>query len=233
MIIILIVATASSITALFLRGFRIQNLKAQFTNQELCTPALNAWLIQVPGYNNKMDAYQAGLSATNHNLGVYVLPDVHAQWVWVAGVYTSEELALQTLNQTNLPATAKIQLYEIKSKKFSLDPEVVQLCRKVLDCVQEIFQQLLAIRTALETGKDMSTIQVKMIEQYNQIKKGAEDLHALNTHLQNKFIATVIYTANQNLLGLQELICTDKIQSISLTVINTALLKVFFSLDNF
>ena len=80
---------------------------------------------------------------------------------------------------------------------------------------------------------DITCLQLDLTAEYNQIKSSADDLQTLNANWQSEVIATIIYTANQNLLGLQEIIYNDAQKAPSLAIINTALLKTIFSLDNF
>lgn len=230
-IIILAVVTASSITALFLRGFKIKDFTKQLQSQALTTPTLQVWLVETPGYNDKMDAYQAGISATGHGHGIYVLP-TERQWSWIAGVYLTQDEADDALLQPGLPEHAQTRLYQIAGKKFQLDPDVVTTCQQVLTAVQNVFKGLLDLRTAINNGSDTGNLILDLTTQYNQIKSGAESLQTMNANLHHQLLATVIYTANQNILGLQEIIYPST-QVISLSTVNTALLKAIFSLDNF
>jgi len=231
-IIVLAVATLASVTALFLRGFKLQDITEQLTNQELQTPTLQVWLLKTEGYDSKMSAYQSGISAASNGLGVYVLPE-NGKWTWVAGVYSSEDAANDALNQTGIPSEAKIYPYQITGKKFSISPDVLMPCQQVLNSVQNVFAILLNLRTAITVNDDIKSLQLDLITDYNQIKSGAENLQTLNANLQSKIIATIIYTANQNLLGLQDIVYADAAEIPSLAIINTALLKSIFSLDNF
>lgn len=224
--------TAGSITALFLRGFKFKDLGERFTNQSLQTPSMEVWLVQTTAYANKMDAYKVGIAATQHDWGVYVRPD-GGKWTWVAGVYQSEEDANNALQQSGLPANASSQIYQITGKNFSIAADAVTPCRLVLAAVQKVFELLLNLRTALNEAADTGNLLLDLTTQYNQIKSGAETLQTLNATLHNQLIATVIYTANQNILGLQEIIFSDSTHSCNLATVNTALLKTIFSLDNF
>ena len=231
-IVILIVVTAASITALFLRGFTIDDLTDQFKNQSLTTPTKQVWLVQTTGYDDKMDAYKAGIAAAGNDWGVYVLPD-NGKWTWVAGVYTTAEESDEALKQSGLPTNASSKLYQITGKSFQLAPDAAVACGQVLTAVENVFNLLLDLRTAINKAADSGNLILDLTAQYNQIKGSSETLQTLNANLQNQFVATVIYTANQNILSLQDIVCSDANHPVSLAQINTALLKTIFSLDNF
>lgn len=231
-IIILAVITAGSITALFLRGFKFKDLGERFTNQSLQTPSMEVWLVQTTDYANKMDAYKAGIAATQRDWGVYVRPD-GVKWTWVAGVYQSEEDANNALQQPGLPTNASSQIYQITGKNFSVAADAMAPCREVLSAVQKVFNLLLNLRSAVSEATDTGSLLLDLTTQYNQIKSGAETLQTLNASLHSQLIATVIYTANQNILGLQEIIFSDSTHPCDLATVNTVLLKTIFSLDNF
>lgn len=229
LIIILVVITAASITALFVRGFRWRDLTGQFKSRNFDTPALDVWLLEVPDYNDKLDAYKAGLAAAESGLGVYVLPTDN-QWSWIAGAYSSEAEARKMLEIECIPNNAKVQFYQIKSKKFKLPSEVFEHCQTVLNAVQKVFQLLLELRVSVNAGADISNLQFDITTQYNQIKGSVEALQTINSSVKSEFVSTVIYSANQNILGLQDIIAT---KAIRLADVNNALLRTIFSLDNF
>ena len=232
-IIILTVVTLASIVALFLRGFKFKDLAEQINSKELQTPTMQVWLLKVQGYDSKMAAYQAGLTAADDGLGVYVMPD-SGKWTWIASVYANQDAAQNELiNYVNLSSDAKIFAYQINGKKFQIMPEALAACQQVLLSVQNVFKLLLDFRTAVNSGDDITCLQLDLTAEYNQIKSSADDLQTLNANWQSEVIATIIYTANQNLLGLQEIIYNDAQKAPSLAIINTALLKTIFSLDNF
>lgn len=232
-IIILTVITAASITALFLRGFKIENLTEKFSNQEIQTPTIQVWLVQTANYTDKMEAYQAGIRAASSGLGVYVLPEKE-KWIWVAGVYLTEADADSALNSANLPENASTKSYQITGKKFQLAPDAAEECCQILTAVQTVFNLLLNLRTAINnTSEDTSQILFDLLTQFNQLKSSTETLQTLNITLQNQLINTMIYSANQNILSLQEIVNHDASKPFSLVRVNTALLNTIFSLDNF
>ena len=232
-IIVLAVVTAGSVAALFLRGFKVQNLTDQLKNKELQTPAMEVCLIETKGYESKMAAYQAGIAAKDGGFGVYVLPDVNSQWTWVAGVYANEKDANDTLSQNVLPADAKVEKYQIVGKKFKVDPAALEPCQQVLTTVQNVYNLLFELRMAVMENNEIKDLQLALTTLYNQIKNNTETLQTLNDKLQSQIIASLIYTANQNILGLQDIIYADTVYALSLATVNTALLMTIFSLDNF
>lgn len=231
-IIVLIVATVGSITALFLRGFRFKDFTAQLNQQEVSTPEMKVWLLETTGYRDKMDAYKGGIAAAVHGAGVYVLPQDN-KWTWIAGVYQDKKDAENVLNQNWLPAETTIKFYQITSKKFRVTREARQSCQHILSSVKKIFNFLQDLRIAVSNQATTGQIQHALITEYNAIKSEAEKLQTLNTDAQDNFIATLIYTANQNILGLQEIICADANIRPNMATVNTALLMTIFSLDNF
>ena len=221
-----------SVTALFLRGFRFEDLGKQRGKQNLQTPTMEVWLVQTMGYAEKMDAYKAGVAAAGNGHGVYVLRE-SGKWTWVAGVYRTQAEANDALNQTGLPSTANSALYQIKGKSFPVAGDVLAQGRQVLSAVQNVFTLLLDLRTAIIDKGDTGNLLLDLTAEYNQIKSGAETLQTLNTKLQSPLLATLIYTANQNILNLQEIVYSDANSPCNLATVNTALLNAIFSLDNF
>ena len=218
--------------ALFLRGFNFHNYTEQLKGKQLETPTLDVWLVEVPDYSGKMDAYKNGIAAAKYGYGVVVMSD-HGAWTWVAGVYTTENAAKEALNQPGLPPQAKIRSYQISGKKFQIDSEAFEPCHQVLTAVKKVFHLLLDLRMSICQKSNTNNLQLDLTTAYNQIKSSAEILQTLNVTHQSELIATVIYTANQNILGLQDVICLDSSEQTDMATINTALLKAIFSLDNF
>lgn len=221
-----------SITALFLRGFRFKDFGEQLNFKTLTTPEFKVWLLSTPNYQDKMDAYQAGLAANKNGLGVYVVPE-QGQWAWVAGVYSTQSEAEKILQQGNLPSDTKVNFYHIKSKQFKITKEAFVPSQQILTAVQNTYQTLLDLRTALTSNTFNTNLQLDLTTHYNQIKDATAALQSLNTSLRNQLLATIIYTANQNILSLQDIIYPNTNEQPSLSTVNTALLKTIFSLDNF
>lgn len=222
--------TAASVTALFLRGFRVKSFAEQLKSKDVITPNMSVWLIVTPDYNNKMDAYKDGIAAAHDGYGVYILPD-DEQWTWVAGVYNTESDAKHALQQSIISEQTEVRSYQIKGKKFAVDAAALEPCRQVLSAVQNVYNLLIELRTAMQQTGEINNLQIEITTQYNQIKSGVEALQSLNSTIQSDFIATIIYTANQNILGLQNIVGITN--SLDLSTINNALLKTIFSLDNF
>lgn len=222
--------TAASVTALFMRGFRIKSFAEQLKSKDVITPNMSVWLVVKPDYDNKMDAYKDGIAAANDGYGVYVLPE-NEHWSWVAGVYNTEAEARHALQQNSISEQAEIKAYHIQSKKFAVDGAAQEPCQQVLNAVQNVYNLLVELRTAMQQTSEISNLQIEITTQYNQIKSGVEALQSLNSTLQSDFIATIIYTANQNILGLQNIVGITN--PLDLSTINNALLKTIFSLDNF
>ena len=222
--------TAGSITALFLRGFQLQDLPKHFNYQTLQTPKLKVWMIEVQDFNDKMTAYKMGVASAKSGLGVYVVPDGD-KWKWVAGVFMTENEALQAISDSKVN-NLTCQVYEIESKSFNLMSEASEPCRQTLTAVQKIFQLLLELRNTKRESRDFNQLVINITSQYNKIKNSVEVLQSLNTTLKSDLIASIIYTANLNILSLQEIIYGNN-QECSLATINTVLLKTIFSLDNF
>ncbi len=216
--------------ALFLRGFKLSDIEKQVFVQDLKTPSMNVWLVEVPDYSNKMTAYKAGVAAAQTGLGVYVIKtDNH--WRWVGGVYTASNHAESTINRISSLSNLSIREYRIESKNFRVSRDVMQPCQDILDCVVRTFEMLLNLRDYIDKSLSTDNLLMSLTKEYNDIKNNTQRLHDLNVTLKSPLIASIIYTANQNILGLQEIVCGNN--SYSLADVNTALLKTFFSLDNF
>ena len=231
LIIVLLVVTIASITALFWRGFRLDDIPKQFTQQSLTTPAMQVWLIEFDNYDDKMTAYKAGVAASNEGLGIYVLPS-SGKWTWVASVYQTEEFANDALQKIKIP-NATVKCYEIEERKISVPSEAKETGNQIITAIQNIFNLLLKLREAISQSQNTNNIILALTEQYNQIKEHTETLQNINQSLQDEFLATIIYSANQNILSLQKIVQGNNSFSCSLAEVNTALLKTIFSLDNF
>ncbi len=231
LLIVLTLVTVVSIAILFLRGFRFGDLSKRFNQEELVTPAMKVRLVEVDGFQDKMAAYKKGVLAASEDLGVYVLSD-GSQWKWIAGVYMSEEEARQVINQSDFLKSANCKFYEIKSKKFKIYPEAMKPCCDVFVTVKNIFDLLLHIRTCILESQNIEGILIDVTNKYNELKDTVEKLHLLNEKFKSEIIATLIYTANQNILSLQDIIYGNN-NNCSLATLNTILLNVIFSLDNF
>ena len=231
--IVLIVATIGSIMTLFLRGFNIKDYTNQLNSKILVMPEAEVWLLEKTGFNDKIDAYQAGIATAEAGCGIYVIPQ-NNQWTCIAGVYTSKDEANNVLKQIGTNIGMEIKPHRISSRRIKILSEAFDTCQNVLKIVQNVFDLLLKIRKNInQSTNEINNLRLELIAQYNQIKSNVEILQKLNANLHDQIIATVIYTANQNILSLQEIISSDKTQPIKLTTINTALLKTIFSLDNF
>ncbi len=226
------VAVIVSTTILFVRGFRLRDLSRQFNYQTLETPAIKVWLLEMDGFQDKMTAYKKGISAGNDGLGVYIIT-TNNQWKWVASVYTNENEAKNVLKSSKSLSEANCNLYEIKSKSFQIPKETTSSCRQVLSTVQNIFDLLVQLRTAFLSFNNIDNLIFDITQLYNDLKITTEKLQGFNTEYKSEIIATLIYTANQNILSLQDVIYGNKDKHCSLATLNTVLLNVIFSLDNF
>lgn len=223
------VVTAVSITTLFLRGFTFKDLNP---NNHFQTPSMEIWLLQSSDYDTKMEAYQAGISSQKEQWGIYVISN-QGHWHWIAGVYTTEDDAMQALQQPQTPNNVSVKSCQITGKQFQLSDDAAIVCQDAITAIQDIFTKLIELRSLVTKSANTSNILLDLINHYNQIKDFAAQLQRINADLQNSIVATVIYSINQNLLGLHDIVCEELNQPCSLAEINTALLMTIFSLDNF
>lgn len=224
--------TASSVVALFLRGFKIQDFTEQLKSKSLATPAVEVWLIKTPNYPDKLDAYKAGINAARSGFGVYVLPE-NSNWTWVASACRTENEAREIFSTSGLSDESIIQPYQIQSKKISIEKDAYESCSQILTAVQAVIDSLFNLRTTLAAKMDLNNLKIELTSHYNQIRTNTESLQKLNTNLHSEVIATIIYTANQNILSLQAIIGLNQSDKNALATVNTALLNTIFSLDNF
>lgn len=224
--------TASSVVALFLRGFKIQDFTEQLKSKSLTTPAVEVWLIKTPNYPDKLDAYKVGINAARSGFGVYILPE-NSNWTWVASAYRTENDAREIFSTSGLSDESIIQPYQIQSKKISIEKDAYESCTQVLTTVQAVIDLLFNLRTTLAAKMDLNNLKIELTLHYNQIRTNTESLQKLNTNLHSEVIATIIYTANQNILSLQAIIGLNQSDKNALATVNTALLNTIFSLDNF
>lgn len=230
MIIVLVVAVSASIVALFMRGFQLKDLKTHLTTQSLETPAMRVWLIKSQPYDDKMKAYKAGINSYSNGLGVYVICD-NNQWYWVAGAYTTQDEAKEVIQKNEILKNTSCILYEIKTKNFKIDGEAIMPCRQIFESGQKVVQLLFGLRTTIQNEVENKDLLLEIIAEYNKIKNNAEELQKLNTTLKSDLIASVLYTANVNILSLQDIVFANG--QLSISTVNTALLKIIFSVDNF
>ncbi|MBQ7973821.1 MAG: hypothetical protein IJ295_02595 [Clostridia bacterium] len=219
-----------SILTLFLRGFTFKGFSEQLHNKNLETPSMKVWLIQTQGYSDKMDAYKAGVAAAKEGLGVYVISD-NSTWRWVAGAYTTQVDAENIIQDSVLLTKATSCEYEIKSKKINLSADVIEPCRQIFTAVCSAFDKLLNLRVALNNNTLINEIMLELTSLYNTIKSATSVLQTQNSTLKSDLVSAIIYTANQNILSLNDIVSANN--DFSMATINTALLKTIFSLDNF
>lgn len=223
-------AVAASITALFLRGFKFEDLPNQFTGQNFETPAMKVWLVQSQPYADKMEAYRNGMASANESLGVYVI-SVNNQWHWVAGAYMTQEEANSAIENNKNLSNAVSVLHEVKSKTFKISSELITPCRQMFDNIISVTELLFRLRDNIINNLQDPQILLDLTEKYNAIKNSVQELQTLNATQKNELLASFIYTGNVNILSLQEVVCGSHQNNLS--TINTAILKIIFSLDNF
>ena len=228
--IVLIVVTVTSIVTLFLRGFKFRDIENQVFGQEIKTPVMKVWLLEKVGYSNKMAAFKAGIGAAQSGLGVYVINEDN-QWRWVAGVYKTFEDAQKALSMNSVALNLSIRECKIESKNFKISRDAMQFCQDILNSVVSVFEMLLTLRDNVEKNKFTENLTMSLTTEYNLIKDNIQKLQDINATLKSPLVASIIYTGNQNILSLQEIVCGNN--SYNLAALNTALLKTLFSLDNF
>lgn len=217
--------------ALFARGFKLNNVKEQLFAQNLEIPSMKVWLLKKGGYDNKMDAYKAGVAAAKSNLGVYIYK-YENQWQWVAAVYMTFEEAEKEKNDNPQSKNLEICEYEVKSKKLKLSRDIIPASRKIFKSLIDSFCILMDLKnTTIINHNNQKDLSSRLVTNYNIIKENIDILKNLNTEIKSPLIASLIYVGNQNILSLQEIICGDN--SYSIASLNTVLIKIIFSLDNF
>ena len=223
-------AVGVSITALFLRGFKFKDLKMQLTAENVSTPAVKVWLIESQPFAEKMQAYKAGIVASNSYHGIYVI-NKNNQWHWVTGAYKTQEDATAVIQSDDNLVNATTRLFEISEKKLKVSADAVAPCREIFETITKTIEVLFNLRSIDVAKIQNSNLLFELTNYYNNIRSNAEELGRLNTDIKSELIASVIYSANINILSLHDIVCGGN--QIELSVINTALLKVIFSVDNF
>lgn len=223
-------AVGVSIATLFLRGFKFKDLKAHFTDENIVIPAVDIWLVQSQPYPEKMQAYKAGVIGSTHGQGLYVICEDN-QWYWVAGAYMTQAEADHAIEQEDILIGATSKLYNIEEKNLKITPDAVTPARQIFETVASVVDLLFKLRSnVIENVQDNNLI-LELTNKYNLLKSSADKLQELNAAIKSDLISSIIYTANVNILSLQDLVCGNN--QIDLSVINTALLKTIFSVDNF
>ena len=228
--VVLIVAVIVSIVALFLRGFKFKDFKEQLSSENLETPSVKVWLVQSQPFPEKMQAYKAGVIGKKSGLGIYVI-ERNEQWYWVAGAYMTRDEADSVIQSHEILANATSELFEIETKQIKISADAITICNSLFDAINAVIDILLHLRTNFINDIQDADLLINLTDKYNIIKNKTEDLQKLNATLKNQLIASIVYTANVNILGLQDVIFGNN--QITLSTINTALLNAIFSLDNF
>lgn len=228
-VIVLTLAVAASMTALFLRGFKISDLVKD--ESKVTTPSMTVWLVKTDGYDSKMAAYKAGANQTT-GFATYVYEE-NDQWTLVEGVYLTDTEANTLLQNPQLPEKTVSSKYDIVGKEFKLDTALAKTCNAVLDTIKQTFNKLLEMRNLFTEGHDLKNAVLALTDYYNLLKNYATALQEKNIDAKSTLVATIIYAANQNILGLHEVIFGNSNGNAYLSLINTALTKSIFSLDNF
>lgn len=223
-------AVGISIATLFLRGFKFKDLKAHFTDENIVIPTVDVWLVQSQPYPEKMQAYKAGVIGSTHGQGLYVICEDN-QWYWVAGAYMTQAEADHAIEKEDILIGATSKLYNIEEKNLKITPDAVTPARQIFETVTSVVDLLFKLRSnVIENVQDNNLI-LELTNKYNLLKSSADKLQEFNAAIKSDLISSIIYTANVNILSLQDLVCGNN--QIDLSVINTVLLKAIFSVDNF
>lgn len=229
-IILLVVVLLASIVALWLRGFRWQDLGK--TTATVTTPTLAVWAVQVPDYTAKMDAYKTAVSYSASGWAEYVKSD-REQWSWLAAVYPDQETVELVTQDSSLPSDVETHLYQINGKDFNLAVDIAPICQNVLTTIQTITTQLQTLRAALTQQATQQNILIELSNSYNALKDAVTTLQQINQDSKSQFLACLIYSANINILYLTAVVQPTSDGAVYLSKVNTALINNIFSLDNF
>ena len=230
MVVLLVVAILSGIIALFMRGFKVTDL----TNppEQVTTPAVQVWAVQIEGYTEKMATYKDAVAYSNDGYGVHVFRQGNS-WVWVAGIYDTQEQASAVIDTGNLPEQATSKLLTITKKHFKIDSEASVICNKILSKLQDTTAQLQALREAVLDNSNYQDCILSITSNLSELKSSVTTLQDCNAKLQSQFVAALIYAANQNIIVLNDVVLCNASGKQFLALVNTALIKNIFSLDNF
>lgn len=228
--VVLLAAVTASVIALFVRGFRIQDLTKD--NTLVSTPSMQTWLVVTSGYPSKMDAYKDGIAQSTQGYAIHVYQE-NTTWVLVKGAYLAADEANAVLQNGNLPEQTSCREYIITGKQFKIEQSAAANCNAVLGIIEQTLNKLWDVRGLVSQEQPIDDAILVLTDYYNQLKNLAKELHAANTTLKSEVVSTIIYAANQNILNLHELIFADQASREYLSLINTAIVKSIFSLDNF
>ena len=224
------VAIAAGVIILLVRGFRVSDLTTPKDNVN--TPSVAVWLVKVPDYTTKMDAYKAAYSHTEDGFGVYVEPE-NERWSWIVGVYDTEEEAETWRQNTALPTNVTSSAYQITGKHFTLKKELATTANQMLQLLLTIHQQLTATRALVIAGENTANAVLTLTDSYQQLRTAVDTLQTANGTESSPLLASLIYAGNQNILALFDVVFAEPSQANEfLSLLNTALIKNIFSLDN-
>lgn len=200
--------------------------------EQVTTPAVQVWTVQIQGYTEKMAAYKDAVAYSNDGYGVHVFWQDDS-WVWVAGIYDTQEQATAMIDTGNLPESATTKLLAITEKHFKIDPAVSVICNKILTKVQDTTAQLQTLREAVVNNSDYQNCILSITSNLSELRNAVTSLQESNVTLQSQFVAALIYAANQNIIVLNDVVLSTAKGKQLLALVNTALIKNIFSLDNF
>lgn len=227
---VILVAIIAGIITLFVRGFRVSDLTKP--SDAVTTPAVSVWLVKIPEYATKMDAYKAAYAHSNTGTGIYAQSE-NQQWTWVAGVYSTSEQAENLCQNASLPANVVNTAYQITGKRFTVEKAIAIPVKQLLALLVTIQEQLVATREMVTAGENVNDAVLTLTDSYQQLRTTVETLQTVNIQENSPLVASMIYAGNQNILALFEVVFADVTKTNQLlSALNTALIKNIFSLDN-
>jgi hypothetical protein len=228
-VIVLLLAAGAGVTALYFRGFSFDT-KA---DSKVSTPAAEFWAVKVPNYEEKTDAFAAAMSAKSKGSAEYVLEE-NGKWSAIEGVYLTSADANTELMREDVTEEAVSAKYIIPAKELQIDAAAAGTAKNIFGAIKSAFDALIKARADFKAGANARGVTVVANDFYKVLKAKTAELNEINKELKSETAAAVIYSANQSILALQDLIfASEEDGNTFLSALNTAIVKLIFSLDNF
>jgi hypothetical protein len=172
--------------------------------ESVTTQELEFWVVKVRDFDKKMDAFSHALTARNKGSAEFVLQE-DEHWSAIEGVYAASADANAELMKPDVTKTAVAERYIIASKTLG-KPDA-----EIFNELKTVGEILMSIR-----GKTEREVAAAANELYGNLKPKSHNINAAAA-----------------MLSLHNLISTGEVGGRFLSVLNTAIATVIFSLDNF
>ncbi len=219
----------ASITALVIRGFSFKTLLQKNSDIEL--ESIEVWLVKESEYNTKMEAYKKASLNTLQGYSEFVIEEDNGNWAVINAVYLSSIEANAELQNANIPKEASSSKYIIKNRTLKIPETARDIALDIIKDIKEALNILIESRSNFLKNVEVDITPLNQI--YNNLKENRTKLNQLNLDLQHQTLSYLIYSTNQSLISIADLLFNKNSDIAFLSQLNTAITRIIFSLDNF